>query len=150
MDVEDLQDGAPGDEGVDEAVLHFDETEAELAEVGEGGASATQAGRVRELPEADVEAADAGDAKEHGPEGHVERPRAVDEGELLDALGGQELEPARELGLVGALVAAGETGVGDGSRVRFEDGGDGGDDGRRVGGVGEKLTPWGGGGRRSR
>ena len=94
----------------------------------------SQAGRVRQLPEADVEADEgAGDGEERVGEGHVAGPGAVDEDEVLDALGGEEVEPARELGMVRAHVAAHEVDTAEGPRMRLEDGGDGGGDGRRVG-----------------
>ena len=132
LDVEDLQDGAPGDDGVDVPVLHFDAAEAELPEVGEGDAA--EAGRVRELPEADVEAGEGGDGEDHAREGHIGRPRAIDEDELLDALGGEETEPAPEVGLARTHAVVDEVDAAEGPRVRGEDAGDGSDDGGVVGG----------------
>lgn len=114
LDAQDLQDGAAGDEGVDVTLLHHDRADAELAEVGERGA--TQAGRVREFPEADVEADEGADAEERGRERHIARPRSVDEDELVDALGSEELEPAREPGLLRAHVAAREVDAAEVSR----------------------------------
>lgn len=92
MDVEDLQDGAPGDDGVDVSVLRKDKAEAELPEVGEGDAA--EAARVRELPDTDTEAGESGDVEERSGEGHVDRPWAVDEDEVLDAPDSEEAEPA--------------------------------------------------------
>lgn len=57
-----------------------------------------------------------------------EGPGAVAEDELVDALGGQELEPAREHGVVridGLHEAACETDEGEGPRVRAKGGRDG-------------------------
>jgi hypothetical protein len=62
-DVEDLQDGAPGDEGVDVAVLHLDAAEADLAEVGQGGAA--QGGGAGQLPKTEVEAGEGVDAEDY-------------------------------------------------------------------------------------
>ena len=69
LEVEDLQHGAPGDEGVDVPVLHDDAADAELAEVGEGGAF--EGRRARELPEAKVEAGEGDHPEERVGEGHT-------------------------------------------------------------------------------
>ena len=82
LDVEDLQHGAPGDEGVDVPVLHDDAADAELAEVGEGGAF--EARRARELPEAKVEAGEGGHPEERVGEEHLPRGAAVDEDDRDD------------------------------------------------------------------
>ena len=80
LEVEDLQHGAPGDEGVDVPVRHDDAADAELAEVGKGGAF--EARRARELAEANVETGEGGHPEERVGEGHHPRAGAVDEDEL--------------------------------------------------------------------
>ena len=116
LEVEDLQHGAPGDEGVDVPVLHDDAADAELAEVGEGGAF--EARRARELPEAKVEAGEGGHPEERVGEEHLPRGGAVDEDELLDALGGKEAEPALEVRLARVHEAGHEVGAAEGPRLR--------------------------------
>jgi len=64
-------------------ILHGDQGEEELLEVGKGD-GVRQSGGVRELPGANVQAGERGAAEERGGETEVERPRAVDKGELLD------------------------------------------------------------------
>ena len=91
-------------------------------------------GRVWELPDADVEAGEGGDPEERVGEGHLPRARAVDEDELLDALGGEQTEPALELGLVRVHAGGDEVDAAEGPRVRGEGVRHGGGDGRRVGG----------------
>ena len=90
-----LQDGAPGEEEVHVTALHHHRAEDELAEVREHRVRTTltlsKSGGVREFPETKVEASEGGDAEERGRERHIERPRAVDEDELLDALGDERL-----------------------------------------------------------
>jgi len=90
----------------------------------EGGA-AREAGHVGELLEGEVEAGELGHVEERGGDGllGLERPRVVDEEELLDALVGEELEPAHELGPVLIHVAAGEADAAERARVRGEDAG---------------------------
>lgn len=77
-----------------------------------------------------------------GEERHVERPRAVDEDELLDALGGERLEPARDLPLSRGVrvVAADEADGAEGARVRCDGAGEGFSEGRRVGARGLTVT----------
>jgi hypothetical protein len=82
---------------------------------------------------ATVEAGESGDAEERSGEGHVDRRRAVDEDELLDAPRGEETEPASELGLALAHAAVDEVDGAEGPRVRGEDAGDGSGDGGSVG-----------------
>ena len=79
MDVEGLQDGALGDDIVNVPILHGDAANAELLEMGEGGA-AWQSCHAGELPEADIEACEGGDGEERGREGHVEQPRGGSRG----------------------------------------------------------------------
>ena len=142
-----LQDGAPGEEVLHVAALHLHGAEDELAEVREHRGSATvwvwQRGGAREFPEAEVKAGERGDVEKHGGERHVERPRAVDEDELLHAFGGERLDPARELPLAGGVgvVAADEVDGAEGSGVRGDGAGDGGGERRRVGarGLAEAL-----------
>ena len=134
-----LQDGAPGEEVLHVAALHLHGAEDELAEAREHRGSATvwvwQRGGAREFPEAEVKAGERGDVEKHGGERHVERPRAVDEDELLHAFGGERLDPARELPLAGGagVVAADEVDGAEGSGVRGDGAGDGGGERRRVG-----------------
>jgi len=134
LNVEDLQHGAPGEDEVHVVAVHDGAAEAELAEAGEGGAP-WQGGRVREPPEAEVEAGERGHAEEGGGEMLVdgERKRAVDEEELLDALGSEELEPAFDPGAVLLHVAAGDADAAERARVRDQDAGDRGGHGVRVG-----------------
>lgn len=96
VDAEALQDGAVGEDEVEVPVLHGDAVEAELPEVGEAGA-AREGGGVRELPGAEVEAAEGREGEHRGGEGDVQGPAAVHEDELADALDGEEVEPAREV-----------------------------------------------------
>jgi hypothetical protein len=125
--------------------LQLHGAEDELAEVRKHRASATplESGGVRELPEAEVKAGEGGDVEKRGGERHVERPRAVDEDELLHALGGERLDPARELPLARgvAVVAANEVDGAEGAGVRGDGAGNGGGEGRRVGarGLAEAL-----------
>jgi hypothetical protein len=90
QDVEDFQFDAPGDEVVSfTMVVHADAADAEFAEFGKE--DTTQGGNMRQLPLAKVEAGKGGDAEESGGEGHLVQPLVVDQDELLDALGGEEL-----------------------------------------------------------
>ena len=126
-----LQLGAASEHVLQVMVLHDAVTDAELPEVGEGGVA--EAGRVRELPDADVEAGEGGDGEERTGEGHIGWRRAVDEDELLDAPGSEETEPASELGLALAHADVDEVDGAEGPRVRGEDAGDGRGDGGGVG-----------------
>ena len=82
-DGEYLQGGAPLEQESEVLILHGDQGEEELLEVGKGD-GVRQSGGVRELPGANVQAGERGAAEERGGETEVERPRAVDKGELLD------------------------------------------------------------------
>ena len=97
----------------------------------------------REAPYPEVEAVEGGATEDVVGERHVERPRAVDEDELLHAFGGERLDPARELPLAGGVgvVAADEVDSAEGSGVRGDGAGDGGGERRRVGarGLAEAL-----------
>jgi hypothetical protein len=129
-----LQGGAPVEEEAHVATLDDHGADDELAEVGERRVgTAREGGRVRELPEAEVEFGERGGAEERHGEKHVERPGAVDEDQLLDALVREPPDPARELRLVRAHVAADDVDGEEGARVRSEDAGDGRDEARRVG-----------------
>jgi hypothetical protein len=133
FEAEDVQHRAPGEDVVDVPVIDDDAAEAEFAEVGKGGA-AREAYRVRKPQEAEVEAGERSHAEDGG--GHVpieqERPRAVDEEELLDALDGEVLQPERDLASELVHVTADEVGAADRPRVRGEDAGDGGGDRGRL------------------
>ena len=61
------------------------------------------------------------------------RPWSIDEDEILDALGGEGLDPPRKLVKVGIHVAVEEIDPMEGPRVHFEDAGHGRGDGRRIG-----------------
>lgn len=133
LDVEDLQDGAPRDDGVDVPFLHDDAADAELPEAGEG--NTLEVRRARELPDANVEAGEGGDPEKRVGEGNLLWPcaRTIDEDELLDALGREEAEPALELRLVRAQAGGEEVGAAEWPRVRGEGFGHRGGDGRLVG-----------------
>ncbi|GJM84950.1 hypothetical protein PR202_ga00666 [Eleusine coracana subsp. coracana] len=122
-DQELLQDGAPFLKEVEVPRLHDEGAETDFLEVGERGV-ALQCGGVREPPEAEVELGEGGAPEERGREGRVGVlvPGAVHKDELVDALGAEELEPARELGLVLANVHvyAGEVDAAERARVRGE------------------------------
>ena len=141
-----LQDRAPSEEEVNVAALHHHRAEDELAEVREHRASATltlsESGGVWEFPEAQVEAGERVDAEDRGGERHVERPRAVDEDELLDALGDERLDPARELPLARGVrvVAADEVDGAEGAGVSGDGAGEGVGDRRRVGARGVAVA----------
>jgi len=49
--------------------------------------------------------------------------KVAESGSVLDALGGEELQPALDLGLVRRHVAAGEVDAAEGARVRVQDAG---------------------------
>ena len=103
---------------------------------GEGGTT-REGGGVDEPPCAEVQAPEGGAAEESGGEAQaLEGQGAVDEDELLDALGGEELEPASEHGAVpvdGFHEPAGEADEGERPGVRAEGGGDGAAHGARDG-----------------
>ena len=132
VDHKGLEDGAPGEEEVEVPVLHGDAAEAELNQVGERRAARESRG-VREPPSPEVETLDGGEAEDRGGEGKVERPGAVNEDELLDALDGEEVEPERELGSVRAHGAAGEVDAAEGAPVGLQDAGHRGGDGAGAG-----------------
>lgn len=136
-DRENLQNRAGGEHEVEILVLHDDTAEDELTQVGEGG-TPWEGGGVRKHPGSEVEADERGAAKERDREAHAgEGPGAVDEDELADALGGQELEPAREHAAVGACKeVAREADEREFPRVHLEGLGDGGGDGARGPGPG--------------
>ena len=133
---EDLKHGARGEQEVEVAVLQGDGAEDELMQPGEGG-TAREGGGVDEPPCAEVQAAEGGAAEESGGEAQAFEGRgAVDEDELLDALGGEELEPAREHGAVpvdGLHEPAGEADERERPGVRAEGCGDGAAHGARDG-----------------
>ena len=86
-------------------------------------------GCVDEPPCAEIQAAEGGTAEERVGDAQVSEGRgAVDKGELLDALGGEELEPESEHGAVridGFHELAREADEGERSRVRAEGVGNG-------------------------
>ncbi|BAS88121.1 Os04g0208550, partial [Oryza sativa Japonica Group] len=150
LDAERLQDGAPGEDEIHVLRVHDDAAEAELAEVGERDA-AREVSRGGELPEAEVEAGERGHAEEGGGEAQVERPRAVHEDELLDALHGEHLEPVREHALELLHAAGREVDAPERARVRAHDAGHGVGDAacrlpRLLGGVVGSAGGGGGGG----
>ncbi|BAS72986.1 Os01g0595725, partial [Oryza sativa Japonica Group] len=131
-----LQRGAALEQAVEVLGLDVGAADAELDEVGEDvGAGAEVLGVGERPPEAKVEAAEGGDAEDIGGGLDPYRPgMEEDEDELLDALGGEDAEPARERGgAAGARVAAGvrEADAPERARVRGEDAGDGVRDARR-------------------
>lgn len=77
--------------------------------------------------EAGVEANEWANSEDRVREGYVARLQAFDDYELLDDLGGEELEPARELGTIRVHVAAEEVDAGEVPRVCLEDARDGGE-----------------------
>ncbi|WVZ69846.1 LOW QUALITY PROTEIN: hypothetical protein U9M48_018570 [Paspalum notatum var. saurae] len=97
-----LQDGAALEKAVDFRGLDVRAAEPEVEEVGEDDFAAAECfgdlGAPGELiPEAEVEAAEGGDAEDVGGEARVDGPGAADENEVVDALGREEAEPvARE------------------------------------------------------
>lgn len=110
--------------------------EAELAELAKQGWVC--AGDLRELPvpHAKVEALKGGAAKDVFGERHVERPRAVEEDEVLDALVGEVRDETPERVLVGVEGDAGEAHAADGAGVRGHAARHGAHDGDVVGPVG--------------
>lgn len=116
-----LKDRAPGDNGFEIAVLHEYTAKAKLQQVREGGAALGEDSGVGEPPYADVEASEVCAAEERGREAQVDGPGTVDEDELLDGFGGEELEPAVELREVCLHDAAGQVDAVEGSRVSSED-----------------------------
>jgi hypothetical protein len=94
-----------------------------------------EVGCLHEPPCTKVKAAEGGTAEERGGDTQVNEGRgAVDKGELLDALGGEELEPASEHGAVcidGSHELAREADEGERSRVRAEGVGNGAANGAR-------------------
>lgn len=134
LEAECLQHGTPGEDELHVTVaFHGDATETKLAEARERGAT-REAGRDGEPQEAEVEAGQRRHAQQRGRKVLVKlERRAVDEKELLHALDGKELEPARDTATVTVHVAAGEVGAAERAAVRVEDTGDGGDHGVRVG-----------------
>jgi len=121
-DGEDLQGGAPVDQEVEVSFLDDESVEDKLPEVGEA-CGAREPGGAGDPAEAEVQAGDRGAAVERAWERVVDRPRAVEKDELLDALGGEELQPALDVGLVRRHVAAGEVDAAEGARVRVQDAG---------------------------
>lgn len=91
-----------------------------------------EAGCAGELPNTKVEAGEGGHAEEGAREKDVERKRTVDEDELLDALHGEGLEPARKHARVLIHVAAREVDMAEGPLVRGDDLGHGGGDAPRI------------------
>lgn len=146
MEREDLQHGAHGEQELQVFVLHDDAAKHKLPKVGEGG-PAREGGGVREHPGTDAEPGEGGTAEERGREGQAGKgPGAIDENELIDALGGKDLEPAREHAAVGGVhEAAGEADEGEGPRMCLEGGGDSVGDGTRdstgAGGPALRVAP---------
>nr|CAB3464375.1 unnamed protein product [Digitaria exilis] len=91
---EDLQLGAVREQGFEFLVADDAVEETQLSEVGERGRM--RGGRLWELPNAEVEADEGGAAKNVVRERHVERPRAVEEDEVLDVLVGEVRDQAPE------------------------------------------------------
>lgn len=116
-----LQRGAAGEHVVEVPVIHDGVADAKLLEVGEDVGAAWVAGGVREAEDAQVEAAEGGAAEDGVRDSHVERPRAVDEHEVLDALGREEAEPVRERVDVLAQEEVDDADEAEGTRVGGED-----------------------------
>lgn len=116
-----LQRGAAGEHVVEVPVIHDGVADAKLLEVGEDVGAAWVAGGVREAEDAQVEAAEGGAAEDGVRDSHVERPRAVDEHEVLDALGREEAEPVRERVDVPAQEEVDDADEAEGTRVGGED-----------------------------
>lgn len=135
-DSEDLKHGARSEQEVEVTILQGDGAEDELLQPGEGG-TAREGGGVDEPPRAEVQAAEGRAAEERGGEAQLfEGPGAVDEDELVDALGGEVVEPASEHVAVpvdGFHEPAGEADEGERPGVRAEGGVDGAAHGVRAG-----------------
>jgi len=114
-----LQGWTPGEDEVEVLVIHGHAAEAELLEAGEGNATGELRG-VGEPPDAEVEALDERQAEDGDRERDVERQGPIHEDELLDALDGEEVEPAHELGVVRDHGGAGEVDAAEGARVRLQ------------------------------
>lgn len=106
---------------VEVPVIHDGVADAKLLEVGEDVGAAWVAGGVREAEDAQVEAAEGGAAEDGVRDSHVERPRAVDEHEVLDALGREEAEPVRERVDAQAQEEVDDADEAEGTRVGGED-----------------------------
>lgn len=125
-DREALKLGAAREHSVELAVLRGAMDNPELLQVDEGR---SEAGGVRELAEAEPEAAEGGASEEAGGRTPLAffGPGAVDDDEDLDTLGCEGGEPGVEdVGFRGSEVLGGEAGGGDRPRVGVESGGDGG------------------------
>ena len=131
--------GATLEEVVDVRGLDVGAAEPELEEVGEDNVTAVEGlGAPGELvPEAEVEAAEGGDAEDVGGDFRLEGPARADENEVVDALGREDAEPvARERAAVARRrvpADVGEADAAEGARVRGEDAGDSVGDGAPVG-----------------
>jgi hypothetical protein len=113
---EDLQLGAVREHGLEFLVGDDAVEETELAEGGERGR--VRGGRLRDVPYAEVEAVQGGAAEDVVGERHVERPRAVDEDEVLDVLVGEGRDQAPERVLVRVEGDVGDAHAADGAGVR--------------------------------
>jgi hypothetical protein len=99
-------------------IFVFDDAveEAEFAELVQRGRA--RGGDLGEVPHAGVETLEGGAAEEQVVgERHVERPRVVEEDEILDLLGGEGRDQALERELVEVEGDAGEAHTADGARV---------------------------------
>lgn len=117
---EGLQDWTPGKDEVEVLVIHGHAAEAELLETREGNATGEFRG-VGKPPGAEVEALDEWQAEDRDREGDIERPGPIHEDELLDALDGEEVEPAHEFGVVRDHGSACEVDAAEGPRVYLQD-----------------------------
>ena len=112
---------------VDAPGVDCDAAEANLAEAGEHGGAAREAGGVREAPVGEVEGPDGGDAEDIGREGQEFGHGAVDEDEVLGPALGEAAEPVLEHAQAcgECHAAAGEAHAADGAAVGADGAGDG-------------------------